>query len=167
MQAHLYFVKSCFEKLKPITIYYRNHKKFDEVNFLDHVKSWDFSLKTDDPNEKYDFLTNTLINTLSKHALLKKKFIRGKQTSFMTWNLSKEIYTRSRFRNKFCQSRTKENEKLYGKQRHRSVTLKRRCIKEYFRNKTDNNIVTNKVFWNCIKPFLKGSLSSCKIMLRK
>ena len=42
-------------------------------------------------------------------------------------------------------------------------------MKEYFRNISDNNIVTNKIFWNFIRPFLinKGSLNSCEIMLRK
>ena len=34
---------------------------------------------------------------------------------------------------------------------------------------TDNNIVTNKIFLNFIRPILinKGSLNSCEIMLRK
>ena len=47
--------------------------------------------------------------------------------------------------------------------------LRRKCIKEYFHNITDNNIVTNKNLWNFIRPFLinKGSLNKCKIMLRK
>ena len=35
----------------------------------------------------------------------------------MPRNPRKEIYTRSRFRNKFCESPTKENEKLHKKQR--------------------------------------------------
>ena len=41
---------------------------------------------------------------------MKKKFIRGNQAPFMTRNLRKEIYTRSRFRNKFCKNPAKENE---------------------------------------------------------
>ena len=34
---------------------------------------------------------------------------------------------------------------------------------------TDNDIVTNKMFWNFVRPFLinKGSLNSCEIMVRK
>ena len=124
---------------------------------------------TDDPNENYDFLVNTFINIVNKHAPLKKKFIRGNQAHFMTRNLKKEIYTRSRFRNKFCKSTTKENEKLYKKQRNKCVPLRMKCIKEYFHNITDNNIVTNKFFLIFIRPFLinKSSLNSCEIMLRK
>ena len=28
-EAHMYFFKSCFERLKPKIVYYRNYKKFD------------------------------------------------------------------------------------------------------------------------------------------
>ena len=84
----------------------------------------------------------------------------------MTRNLRKENYTRRRFRNKFCKNTTIENERLYKKQRTKCVALRRKCIKEYFHNTTDNNIVRNKIFWDFIRPFLinKGSLNSCKIM---
>ena len=87
----------------------------------------------------------------------------------MTRNLRKEIYTRSRFRNKFCKNPTKENEKLYQKQRNKCVALRRKCIKEYFHSMSNNNIVTNKNFWNFTRPFLvnKGLSSSSENMLRK
>ena len=64
---------------------------------------------------------------------------------------------------------TKENEKLYKKQRNKCVALRSKFIKEYFHNISDSNTVTNKNFWNFIRSFLinKGNLNSCKIMLRK
>ena len=80
------------------------------------------------------------------HVASKKKFIRGNQAPFMTRNLRRQIYTRSRFRNKFCKDPTKENEKLCKKQRNKCVAFTRICIKEYFHNITYNNIVTNKKF---------------------
>ena len=79
----------------------------------------------------------------NNHAPLKKKFITGNQAPFMTRNLRKEIYTRSRLRNKFCKNPTKENEKLYKKQRNKCVALKRKFIKEYFHNISNKNTVTN------------------------
>ena len=118
------FLKSCYDRLKPKIVYYRNYKKFNEANFLNDVKNCDFSLKTDEPNENYDFLTNTFINIVNNHAPLKKKFIRGNQAPFMTRNLRKEIYTRSRFRNKFCKNPTKENEKLYKNKETNVLPLK-------------------------------------------
>ena len=58
---------------------------------------------------------------------------------------------------------------LYKKQRNKCVALRRKCIKEYFRNIFNNNIITNKNLWNLILTFLisNGSLNGCKIMLRK
>ena len=64
---------------------------------------------------------------------------------------------------------TKENEKLYKKQSNKCVSLRRKCIKQYFHKISNNNIDTNKNFWNFIRPFLvnKGLLNSSEIMLRK
>ena len=77
----------------------------------------------------------------------------------MIRNLRIEIYTRNGFRNKLRQNRTKQNEKLYKKQRNKCVALKRKCIKEFFPNIADNNIGVNKRFWNLKRSFLvnKGS----------
>ena len=140
-----------------------------ETNFLNEVKNCDFSLTTDDPNQNYDFLTNTFINIVNNHVPLKKKFIRGNQAPFMTRNLRKQIYNKSKLRNKLCRTPTKENEKLYKKQRNKCVALKRKCIKEHFYNISNNNTLTNKIFWNFIRHFLvnKGLLNSDEIMLSK
>ena len=140
------FLKSCDNRLKPKIVYYRNYKKCNETNFLSDVKNCDFSLKTDDPNKNYDFLTNTFINIVNNHAPLKKKFIKGNQAPFTTRNLRKEIYTISRLRNKFCKKPTKENEKLYKKQRNICVVLKRKCIKEYFHNISIITLLQRKIF---------------------
>ena len=42
-------------------------------------------------------------------------------------------------------------------------------IKEYFHNISNNNIVTNKKFWNFIRPFLvnKGLLNSSENLPKK
>ena len=57
--------------LKPQILYYRNYKKFDGVNFLKDVKNCDFSLRTDDPDENYGFLTNTFIYIVNNYTTLK------------------------------------------------------------------------------------------------
>ena len=88
----------------------------------------------------------------------------------MTRNIRKEIYTRSRFRNKFFKNPTQENENLYKNQKkNKCIALKRKCIKEYSHNIIDNNIITYKTFWNPIGAFLmnNGSLDSHRIKLRK
>ena len=54
------------------------------------LKNCDFSLKTDNPNENRDFLTNTFFKIVN-NAPLKKKLIKGNQGPFMTRNLWKEF----------------------------------------------------------------------------
>ena len=58
---------------------------------------------------------------------------------------------------------------MYKKQRNKCVALRRKFIEEYFHNISNKNTVTNKIFWNFIKPFLvnKDLLNSSKIMLKK
>ena len=56
------------------------------------------------------------MNTLNLFVLIKKKYYRGNQMPFMAANLSKEIMTRSRFRNKHLKHKTEENRLLYTQQ---------------------------------------------------
>ena len=155
------FFKSHFSRLSPKAIYYRNYKNFDESKFIEDLIYTDFSLQSDDPNENYSFLTREFSKIVEKHAPLRKKFIRGNHAPFMNKELRKAIYTRSRLRNKFCSSTSKENEALYKKQRNKCVSLRRKSIKKYFNNITNYEIATNKNFWNLIKLFLtnKGHLN--------
>ena len=60
---------------------------------------------------------------VEKHAPLKKKSLRGNQAPFMTKEVRKVIYNRSRLRNKFCKVPTEENEKLCKKQRNKCVSI--------------------------------------------
>ena len=51
-------------------------------------------------------ICETTIDTLNSFAPLKKKYARGNQMSFMTKNLSKQILTRLRLRNKYLNHKT-------------------------------------------------------------
>ena len=107
-----------FQKINVIETGLSDHHKFI-CTFLNLVsKSLNqrlFAIETtknlmrpDGPKENYDFLTNTFINTANKHVPLKKKFIRENQAPSITRNFRKEIYTTSRFRNKYCESLLKK-----------------------------------------------------------
>ena len=126
------FFKSHFSRLSPKAIYYRNYKNFDESKFIEDLIYTDFSLQSDDPNVNYSFLTREFSKIVEKHALLRKKFNRGNHASFMNKELRKAIYARSRLRNKFCKSLSKENEALYKRQRSKYVSLRRKSIKKCF-----------------------------------
>ena len=85
----------------------------------------------------------------------------------MTKELKKEIYTRSKLKNKYNRNPTEENKATYKKQRNKCLSLRRKAIKVYFKNVTKTDVRTNKDFWKLIKPFLtnKGFLENAEIML--
>ena len=115
------FMKSYFSRLKPKIIHYRNFKRFDEQKFIDDVKNADFSFETNDPNENYSALTNTFSLIVEKHAPLKKKIVRGNHAPFITKDLRKAIYTRSRLKSKYIKNPSELTEKLYKRQRNKKI----------------------------------------------
>ena len=80
---------------------------------------------------------NVFRYVLDKHAPLKTKTIRGNQAPFMTKNLSNAIMNRSRLKGKNYQP--KKDLLIFQK-----------------------GFVSNKTFWNTVKPFLtnKGLLTN-------
>ena len=97
------FMRSFVSRLKPKIIFFRNYKKFDETKFLSDLKNTNFSFTSADPNENYLFLTNSFSKIVEKHVPLKKT-LRGNHASFVSKELRKAIYTRSRFRNRFLKN---------------------------------------------------------------
>ena len=130
------FMKSYLSILKPKINHYRNFKRFDEQKFIDDIKNADFSFETDDPNENYSALTNTFSLIVEMHAPLKKKMVRGNHAPFITKDLRKAIYTRSRLKIKYIKNPSKVNQKLYKRQRNKCVSIRKKSMKQYFSNIT-------------------------------
>ena len=85
----------------------------------------------------------------------------------MNRELNKAIYVRSNLKKKFNKNPSKENELKFKKQRNRCVSLRKKAIKAHFKKATENGHMSNKEFWNLVKPFLsnKGGLAGNDIML--
>ena len=154
------FMKSYISRFKPKTIFYRNHKNFDKEKFVKHVKVADFSFSNNDPKENYSVLSDTFLKWVDRHAPLKMKIQRGNHAPFISKEMRKAIYGRSRLKNKFCKNPSEENERKYKRQLNLCVCLRHKVIKQYFFDITSKGIVTNKEFWKTIRPFLtnKGCL---------
>ena len=71
---------------------------------------------------------------------------------FFTKELSKEIMTRSRLRNKYLKNRNEENRAIYVKQRNYCASLLRKSKKKYYENLDERKLMDNKLFWKTIKP---------------
>ena len=85
----------------------------------------------------------------------------------MNREFQKEIYVRSRLRNKYWVEPSAENKAAYKKQRNKCVKIRRKSIKRYMNKISEKGIETNKSFWNFIKPFTtnKGMIANKDITL--
>ena len=70
-----------------------------------------------DPNQNHNLLTDKFLSIVNKHAPLKKKFVRGNNAPFINREFQKEIYMRSRLRNKYWVEPFTENKASYKKQK--------------------------------------------------
>ena len=163
------FFKACSSKSKTKVIFYRSCKKFKESNLLCSLKKANFDCLKNDPYQNYNLLTNKFLGIVNKHAPLKKKFVRGSNAPFMNREFQKEIYVRSRLRNKYWVEPSVGNKAAYKKQRNKCAKITRKSIKRYMAKVSEKDIETNKRFRNFIKSFMadKGMTASNDITLIK
>ena len=157
-------MRKTFKKLSPRIISYRSYKDFSNETFRDclvnNLSNEIFS-NNDNGLEKF---CKTTMDSLNLFAPIKKTYARGNQMPFMTKDLSKEMMTRSRLRNKYLKDKTEENRLLYTQQRNKCVSLLRKAKINYYGNSNVNEITDNKKFWKTVKPFLSDkSKTSDKI----
>ena len=110
-------MKSYISCLKPKIIFYRNYKNFGEEKLVKDVKAVDLSFSNNNPNENYSVLSDTFSKLVDRHAPLKMKIQRGNRAPFISKEMRKAIYARSRLRNKFLKTllrKMKENIKDNG-----------------------------------------------------
>ena len=55
------------------------------------LKKANFHFLTNDPNQNYNFLNDTFLGIVNKHAPSKNKFVRGNNALFMNRKFQKEI----------------------------------------------------------------------------
>ena len=66
--------------------------------FLHDLQNKNFSWSSNDPKVNYKSIIGNYLETIDKHAPLKKKFIRDNQAPFVNRVFQKAIYTRTRLK---------------------------------------------------------------------
>ncbi len=162
-------MKTHIPRLKPKILKYRSYKNFDSDKFLQDVRNTDFKPVTNDANLSYENLSSAFQKLVEKHAPLKTRIQRGNTAPFMNQELKKAIYTKSRLKRRLNKNPTPENRRNFKKQRNKCVSLRKRAMKNHFKEATRNGVLSNKEFWDLVKPFLsnKGGLISSDISLVK
>ena len=96
----------------------------------------------------------TFLNVLNKFALLKKKYLRGNHSRFVSKELNKAIMERSRLRNEYLKDKTRAARIAYKKQKNVCVSILRKSEKCYYEILDTKNIADKK-FWGTVKPFFQ------------
>ena len=143
-------------------IQYRNYKTFNKQLFRIELDKELAKIHLN--NAELDKFHDEFLSVLNKHAPIKYKYIRASNSSYITKSARKEILLRSRLRNMFLKTKTKESKQLYYKQRNPSVTHLRKAKTNYFAD-LDNRILNdNRTFWKINplfseKAYLKQSIT--------
>ena len=103
-------------RLKPRKIYYRNYKNFVRSSFLLDLKSTNLYSSSIDPDEKLYFSNESIFEGCESARSSEKNNLRGNHAPFVDKQLGKEIYKRSKLRNKHCKNPFEQNAALYKKQ---------------------------------------------------
>ena len=114
-------MKAQTTRLPPKKVMYRDFKNFNRKAFLEDVKLKNYSQKSDDSNENYEFLSYKFQSMVDKHAPLKTKTVRGNNAPFVNKTLRKEIYKSSGLRNKFLKNPSDSNWQKHRKQRNNAL----------------------------------------------
>ena len=93
---------------------YRNFKNFEEESFDQKLKNNLISSST----ESYEFFVKVFLDTLNKHAPLRKKSFRANHAPYVTKTLRKVVMRRSNFQTIYFKKRTPESLKKYMKQKN-------------------------------------------------
>ena len=148
-------LKTSFRKKTPIIISYMNYKIFHNLNSVTILDYFFLGLTYKISND--DFVT-AFMCILNAHALIKQKYIRANENTFVTKELRKEYVLRSKLQNKFYEEKNDFNFLAYKKQRNRCVSLLRKD-----KNLNPSIICDNKKFWKNVKPLFSEKVSCEKV----
>ena len=144
-------MKVNFKKQAPKVIHYRNYKYFNNDSFRGDLLLQFY--KHGIQNVECDEIEKIILDTLNRHAPLKKRYIRANNVPFMTKEFCKAIMVRSRLRNKYLKLKTNETREDYKKQRNYCVTILRTAKRNYYENLNVNLVTDNKKNWKNVRPF--------------
>ena len=153
--------KTTFVKCKLKEFFYRDYKHFNHEIFEKDLKC---ALST------YQEFDKTFIETLNKHAPLKKKLVKTNQPPYMMKALRKAFMRRYKLETKYFKLKTNDTLKAYKKQKNYCSRLYKKERKKFFENLKLSFVVDNKKFSKLVKPLFNekgGGVSNEVVLLEK
>ena len=142
-------MKVFYKKQKPNIVTYH----FSNEAFMFDVKNSIIQMNSERNDLEFDRFKAALDKAIQRHAPTKKRYVQANQALFINKKINKEIMKRSRPRNKFLNTKSDIDRKVYNKQRNLCVSLIRSKKKNFFSNIHTSDITDNKTFWKTVKPF--------------
>ena len=120
----------------------------------------------DDP---YPKISEVFSEVLNYHPPVKQKSVRGNHAPFMTRELNKAIMTKSKVKSYYVKWPSPENFVAYKKAKNKCNLLTRKANRKFFREATKSGVMSNKTFWETVKPLLtnKGCMTNDCISIEK
>ena len=84
-------LKSFFQKQDPVTIKYRDYKRFDKYIFQAELNEMLINETYDNNNINYNSFESIFMILLNKHAPIREKYVRANNAPFMNKILSKAV----------------------------------------------------------------------------
>ena len=147
-------MKSVFIKNKPVTINYRDYRKFDTSIFRTQLSERLSGIN--EFNIEYDNFENIFMELLNVHVPKRKRITRANNAPFMNKILSKAVMNQSRLRNKYLKNPTLANKRIYKRYRIFCVNLFKKEKRQYY----DPNLITDNKTWKTVKPLFSDKHSS-------
>ena len=104
--------------------------------------------------------TKKFIDTLNKHAQIKKKSIRTTHANFVTKGLREAILIRSRLRNIFLKEKSLEYKNAYNRQHNICAQMVKKANKEHFQNISLSEISDSRTFWKTVSPLFGNKVKT-------
>ena len=146
---------------KPKKVTYRSYKNYNEDDYINDLTTAPFHVGEifDSVDDSYWFCEYLLKDIIDHHAPLKSKTVRHMQVPYMNGKLRKAINYKNMLRRKFEKSKSKAKWEEYRKQRNVVVSLRKKSMSFYLKNKCT---VTkdNKKFWSAVKPLISDKCKS-------
>ena len=135
---------------------YRKYKHFDGDKFKLEVFN-KFSMQDPSSMDSKNF-KDTFIESLKKHAPLKRKYVRANYSNFITKELIKAIMQRSKLCNLYLEVRSDENRIRYKNQRNICVSLLRKAKRKHIKDLSKADVTDNKKTRKRVKPLFGNKI---------
>ncbi|XP_028403934.1 uncharacterized protein LOC114526522 [Dendronephthya gigantea] len=145
-------VKACVIKAPGKTIEFRSYKRYQKRNFIQDLRSADWSVVDDEPTVDLAVLAwnNLFLSIANKHAPIKTTRIKGSKLPWLTTELMDAMRKRDFYRKMAKKSNLQRHWTLYKDLRNFVNSEVKRCKAEYYTRLIDENKQNHSALWKTL-----------------